>query len=140
MPNTTFDPNLAIDPSWLKRWKWRVGIPADLWIIREREIGKFIKQNALKPVPARHFLTKPTDDNTRSFYHMIDIDSITGIHGGRKIPHLHYKGALYLLDRKSWRKFSADILKDFSNQLSQPNTVPFESFMEITDTLNRNMP
>jgi len=42
---------------------------------------------------------------------MIDINNITGIQGGRKVAHLHYKGELYLLKSKQWRDFSGVVVK-----------------------------
>ena len=143
MPSPRLNPNLIINPDWLDRWKWRLGIPADFWIILEPLIEQFIKEKELQPVPETRFssLVNPVarDTEVLASSRMINIENIIGIYGGRKIPHLHYKGDLYLLDRESWQEFSTTVMKEFAEQLAQSNSIPFESFMEMADNLDRNI-
>jgi len=40
----------AMIPNYFGRFNLKVGIPADFWIIRERQIGRFIKEKKLRPV------------------------------------------------------------------------------------------
>jgi hypothetical protein len=90
-------------------WRWRFGIPADFWLLKEKLIGEFIKMNKLKAtthealrVDAHPLAAELAAGREKS----ISIDYIINIRGGRRTPHLHYKGELYILDAKQWQAFS----------------------------------
>lgn len=110
------------------RWKWLVGIPLDIWFSHERLIESIIKEYKLKPVQLEHL-------GVRQSKEMLDIDRITGIRGGRKIPHLHYKGDLYILDSIQWKEFSSKIVKEFSEKLEHANTVSFNKLVELAEAI-----
>jgi transposase len=56
--------------------------------------------------------------------------------GGIRVPHLHYKGELYLLNKKQWNEFSGEILKEFSKKLAETKTVNFGQLMDLSETMN----
>ncbi len=116
---------------YLRRFKWKVGIPADFWVIREREIGRFIKEHNLRPV-SRRTLGVPEGIAPEK---MLDIDHIIGIRGGRKVPHLHYKGELYLLKTKQWREFSGAVVKDLSKRLAVSKQVNFNELLDLSESI-----
>jgi len=114
-----------------RRFKWTVGIPADFWVIREKEIGRFIKEHNIRAV-SRRSLGVPKEISPER---MIDIDYIIGIRGGRRVPHLHYKGDLYLLKAKQWREFSGAVVKDLSKRLATSRQVNFNELLDISDSV-----
>lgn len=114
-----------------RRFQLKVGIPADFWVIREREIGQFIEKHNIDAV-SRRSLGVP---KKLSPERMIDIDYIIGIRGGRRVPHLHYKGDLYLLKAKQWREFSGAVVKDLSERLATSRQVNLSELLEISDSV-----
>jgi len=118
-------------------WKWRFGIPADIWLLREREIGEFIKEYQLEPVSRKNIGYAGETTEVEEGAAAMDIKYILDIRGGRRVPHLHYRGNLYLLNQDAWRDFSGRIVTEFSERLAASQSVPFESFMDLTDTMDR---
>jgi hypothetical protein len=118
----------------IQEWRLKIGIPADFWMLKEKMIGEFIKANKLKAVA--HESLRVDAQPVAGKEKAIGIDYIINIRGGRRTPHLHYKGELFLLDAKQWQTFSGPVMKEFSKQLAAANTVGFENFMEIGDSLN----
>lgn len=117
-------------------WKWKIGIPADLWLSKEAMIGKFIKDNKLKAVDQASLgAAVATTRSAAAPEKAISIDSLIDPRGGRKTPHLHYKGELYLLDKAQWEKFTRPILKELSAQLASVETIPFENMVEVSQAI-----
>ena len=61
---------------------------------------------------------------------------VPAIPGGIRIPHLHFRGDVYLLNEKQWKDFSIKVIKDFQAKLSRVNTVSFEQEMEISEAVD----
>jgi len=117
-------------------WKWKFGIPADLWLTKEALVGKFIKENKLKAVEQASLgAVVATTKSAATLEKAISIDSLIDPRGGRKTPHLHYKGELYLLDKAQWEKFTRPILKELSTQLASVETIPFEGMIEVSQAI-----
>ena len=53
---------------------------------------------------------------------IMNIDYLVDPRGGKRTPHLHYKGEIYLLNEKQWKDFSSKVLQDFSKKLAA--TIP----------------
>lgn len=131
-------------------WKWIVGMPADFWLVNEGLVAQFIRTNKLKPVSQESLLTnvgvtgaiaKTSRKRTPAMDRIdlertIDIDHIINIYGGKRVPHLHYRGKIYLLNQRQWERFSSKIIKEFTAKLAKAKTVNFEHFMEMTDVMN----
>jgi hypothetical protein len=120
-------------------WNIRIGLPADFWVLKERMVGEFIRLNNLKPVThealrvdAHPIASKLANQGEQS----ITVDYILNIRGGRRTPHLHYMGELYILDAKQWQSFTGPLLKEFSNHLATANTIGFENFIEIGESIS----
>lgn len=108
------------------------GIKANLWVISERQIGKFIEANKLKAVNRRSLgVPKALPAEL-----MIDIDAIIGIRGGRKVPHLHYRGELFLLNSAQWREFSGRVVKDMSKKLADAKQVNVSELLEVSEAVS----
>ena len=107
------------------------GIKAHLWVISEKQIGKFIEANKLKAVDRRIMGVSKDMPAER----MIDIDYLIGIRGGRRVAHLHYKGDLYLLSSAQWREFSGKVVKDMSKRLAEAKQVNLTELLEVTEAV-----
>lgn len=106
------------------RWKWLWGIPNPLWIIHENYIGRLIEELNLEPLINVARIRE------------LEIEDYVGQHGGMRGPHLHYRGNLYLLNKKQWSRFTGQIIKEFSKKLALAKEVGFEQFIELADTMN----
>jgi hypothetical protein len=58
------------------------------------------------------------------------------IRGGIRVPHLHYNGEIYLLNKEQWNEFTSEIIKDFKRKLDEAQNVSFSQFMELSDLMN----
>jgi hypothetical protein len=56
-------------------------------------------------------------------------------YGGMRVPHLHFKDQVYMLNDEQWKTFSKSLLGAFKTQLEKANTVSFENAQTISDDL-----
>ena len=89
-------------------------------VIHEVRMGAPQIGAAIQPVKAASGL-----DQTR--YH--------NIRGGLRVPHIHYKNEIYLLDKKQWQEFCKPLLKEFQEKLSKASSVSFQQLLEISEAL-----
>lgn len=115
----------------VRRMEMVDGIPADIWVTHEKQIGKFIKNHNITPVSRRTAGLLETDAHEG----IIDIDRISGIRGGMKVPHFHYRGDIYLLKPKQWREFSAAVVEDLSRRLEDAGRVSFHELLDISSSV-----
>lgn len=95
-----------------------------------RAIAQFLKQNE---IPAAQIGPVASRDATRAPL-LIDL----GIRGGIRVPHLHLKDSIYLLNAEQWAKFSQGILADAAAKLGKAKALDFDQAMaigSITQTL-----
>jgi hypothetical protein len=128
-------------------WTLENGKPAEVWSVHEAEIGKFIKGNDLKATPLESLAHEATmesgqmamrehETEMKASQPAIDIKYIIDIRGGRRGPHLHYRGQIYLLNAEQWKMFSGGIIQKLGEKLAKANTVNFEQFMELSDAMS----
>lgn len=136
---------MASIPNQIFDWRLR-GIPSDIWAHFSESIGQLIAKEKLVPVDA-HTLTTPNQVNfafsgltvaapetakTKSAsYEIFDI------RGGMKALHVHYKGAIYMLNEKQWRTFTGMVIKDFKAKLDAAGAVSFDQALDIAETAQR---
>ncbi|MBP9211073.1 MAG: hypothetical protein KBF37_12220 [Saprospiraceae bacterium] len=53
--------------------------------------------------------------------------------GGLRIPHLHFKGDVFLLDDRQWNELSSAVLEGFKEKLNRAKSVSFEQIMKLSD-------
>ena len=106
---------------------------------KEQLIAAFIKANKLQPV-THEALRVDAHPIAASLVaggkQAITVDYILNIRGGRRTPHLHYRGELYILDAKQWQAFSAPHMQEFSKKIAGANSIGFEHFMEIGESFS----
>jgi|WetSurMetagenome_2_1015567.scaffolds.fasta_scaffold113452_3 hypothetical protein len=81
-------------------------------------IERFIQGNKLEPVEIGPIGAKVLSPAKA----LIDL----GIRGGIRVPHLHFKERIYMLNRDQWAKFSAKIIEDCRAKLANVKEVGFE--------------
>lgn len=107
------------------------------WLVQRQVVAKFIKKYKI-PAIEREFL--PISDihtsmeKTKSSKPII-IRPIP-FPGGIRIPHLHFKGELYLLNQKQWKEIAGDAIKGFQEKMRRANTVSFNQLMELAEAVN----
>jgi len=119
-----------------RKWVWWVGLPADFWLTEIPAIEKAISKLGLKPVPkdyAASFGTMsiPEEGESRSL-------ALRKPHfpGGIRVPHLHFRDDLFLLNEEQWKEFSGQMVRDFQKKLSSVKSVNFEQFIEVSEAIN----
>jgi hypothetical protein len=55
---------------------------------------------------------------------------------GVPVPHLHYKGELYLLTRQQWEVVSGKFMDDLRSKLGDAKSVSFEKVLELSDAID----
>lgn len=132
---------INIDP-FLIRW-WRFGIPADFWLKNIKMIEQVIREQKLAPVSAESLPEMPLSPTSGVAMEEKGKAALRikprPFPGGIRIPHLHFKGDIYLLNEKQWAEFSGKVVKDFQAKLSKANTVSFEQVIEISEAMDRHM-
>jgi hypothetical protein len=114
-------------------YKWLHGMPADFWVLYAKNVQRFIEANKLRPV-SKEVLGLGLG-KTQAM-EKISMHYPWWYFGGMKAAHLHYKGELYVLNKKQWSDFSNQIIKEFSEKLAGAKTVNFEQLIELSETVN----
>ena len=112
------------------------GLVADVWLEHARVVEKYITEKQLSPdtevlqfrAAKPEVAEKMSGEQAYADWQLKQ--------GGIRVPHLHYKGELYLLNKKQWNEFSGEILKEFSKKLAETKTVNFGQLMDISETMN----
>lgn len=132
--------------------RWLNGRPAEIWISHLSTVEALVKEYKLKPLDPEHY---PTMD---IFHHLGPMDAyIAQAHldhkaakkvpvtdprpfpGGLRIPHLHYKDDIYLLDDKHWKDFSNRVIRTLKDKLIRAKALSFDQLVEASTVLG-NLP
>ncbi|MCP5107631.1 MAG: hypothetical protein GY950_29860 [bacterium] len=123
--------------------RWLNGRPAEIWIGQLTVIENMIKEHDLKPLDAAHY---PVAD---IMHHMSPIEAQMAqmetktakrvgvplpkpFPGGLRIPHMHYKDEIYLVDAKQWKDFSAKVISGLKDKLNKARSVSFDQLIEAS--------
>lgn len=127
---------VTINPFYYKRWLF--GIPAPIWLNRMEMIEGFIKENGLQPAALETLPISPLMNQAAGAEIAERAPKIRwpGFPGGIKIPHLHFRGNVFILKEELWQKFSTGLVKDLQGRLAKAKTVSFEQAMEISEAID----
>jgi hypothetical protein len=130
-PSYTFPPN-----PFYRRW-W-FGIPVPIWLNRMEMIKAFIKENDLKPADLETLPITPFMNQAAGAELAERAPKVRwpGFPGGIRIPHLHYRGDIFLLKEEVWQNFSTGLVKDLQGRLGKAKSVSFEQAMEISEAID----
>lgn len=128
---------------------WRIrGIPSDIWQRFSENIGELIQKEKLTAVDAGHLMT-PNQVNFALSGQSVMMDmavagptvkrsaisrEIFDIRGGMKAPHLHYKGAVYMVNAAQWKKFTTLVVNDFRARLETAGSISFDQALDVAET------
>jgi hypothetical protein len=129
-------------PSYVLDWRTR-GIPSDIWVRFADAIGQLIQKEKLTAVDMR-YVTTPNQASFafagRAAQAMAETTrakaaatEIYDIRGGMKAAHVHYKGAIYMLNDAQWKRFTTLVVNDFKAKLDAAGTIGFEQVMDISE-------
>lgn len=117
------------------------GIWADFWAANSEIVGKFVskyKPAAISPeavvtpmdVASMKIMAGEKGEKTAMQFR------IPNIRGGMKIPHLHFKGDIYLLNEDQWKTFTSQVIEKFQTKLGKVGTVSFEKLMHLSEAVD----
>lgn len=114
----------------LESYLWRRGGRADLFIKHTKLIGATIKEFKLEALDEQHLgimkaETKAPEILDRRWWR-----------GGIRVPHLHWKGDIYVLDEKQWSAFSGKLVKEYQEKLAKVSTVSFDQLIELSEAID----
>jgi hypothetical protein len=111
----------------------------DFWTTNVKFISQFIEKNRIKAIEKDNLIK---DDPVP--ISPIRIENIAielkylkpkPFPGGMRVPHLHFKDDIYLLNHEQWKDFSAMAVKNFQEKLAKVETVSFDKLMELSDAI-----
>src|SRR3990172_10239212 len=127
-----------INPFLIRHWIF--GIPAPFWLKNLKMIEQTIRELKLEPVPTESLMTEVHHAPMGAMAREQEKAPLRiwprPIPGGIRIPHLHFRRDIYLLNERQWKDFSVKVIKDFQAKLSKVNTVSFEQAMEISEAVD----
>ena len=128
--------DLDIQPRW-----WKFGLPRlDMWARNAELIGKFIGEYKLKPEATEHLQGLIMDGFEMEVPAVTRTSKATAkirpFPGGLRIPHLHFKGELYVVNEAQWSKISTQLMDAFRAKLAATKSVSFEQVMELSESIN----
>ena len=140
---TKFYPYEKYDLSWFPRWF--IGIPVDFWLSNARIIEEVIKKNQLKPVAAESLYNEfvyglgqvervAETASTRARARELKLPF--PFPGGIRVPHLHFKGDLFLLDKKQWDSFSKKVVEGLQQKLADAHSVNLEQVVKLSEAID----
>jgi hypothetical protein len=117
------------------------GIWPDFWVINIDIVENFIKQHKLTAASSE-ILSTPMDMILLQLMSGEKVEMATfpfripNIRGGMRIPHLHFKGEIYLLKQEQWKTFTGQVIERFKNKMATAGTVSFEKLMNLSEAVD----
>lgn len=123
----TFDP-----------WYWKIGKPADIWVVCNKFIGQMVNQLELKPMEAVHTIS--ASDVSSMIGQKVTVGMFKK--GGAKLPggglsgiiapHLHFNDKVYLLSDAQWKTFSRTFIQNQAERLQKVGSVDIQSLHTLS--------
>lgn len=57
--------------------------------------------------------------------------------GGMRVPHLHFKGSVYVLNEQQWHAFSGGVIKDLNEKLAKASVLSFDQVRDIAEGIDK---
>ena len=94
-------------------------------------IGKFIREQKLKPVAAEDLPAHPFLAAEQPAPATRAIVRPRPFPGGLRSPHLHFKGNIFLVNQEQWKDFSGAVIKQYQERLSNAGNIGFDQLMDV---------
>lgn len=111
----------------------------DFWINYRETIARFIKEFDLRAIEREYFAF---DDPVPIIPRAAEVsDELYYLRprpfpGGLRIPHLHFRNDIYLLEPEQWKEFSAMTMDNFREKLTRAEVVSFNQVMELSEAID----
>jgi len=115
---------------------WKYGGRLDLWLKNIEAIADLTTKLKLKPV-AREHLTNMVSTGAEMERSARALQA-PDIRGGIRMPHLHFKGEIFLLNEDQWKIFAGQTLKNFQERLGSAKVVTFDGMAELSEAIYAN--
>ncbi|WIM06095.1 MAG: hypothetical protein OHM77_02035 [Candidatus Nitricoxidivorans perseverans] len=118
---------------------WIRGLPPfDFWIRRIDIIGEFIRKNKLTPSDMSAFETGELAVGPMAAAKKAAPPiRRPPFPGGLRLPHLHFKGDVYLLNEQQWRSFSGAVVKDLNAKLANAAALSFDQIRDVAEGIDK---
>ena len=108
-----------------------------MWMSHHMIIAKFIEKHNLVAIHQEHMPRVPIQESAEKSDTSAELQfKPYPFPGGIRIAHLHFKGELYLLNRKQWQEFAGDTIVGFKEKLERANNVTFDQLMELSEAVS----
>ncbi len=131
---------------WINGGRW------DIWAAELHSVEKFIRSNDLQPLDSltaaaytyrednaairAPAIQPPVNLMEKRGMSMSIWEEYQGINGGMRVPHLHFRGEIYMLNNEQWKEFSRGMLEQLSSKLGKANAVSFDQLMDVSESVN----
>lgn len=132
----------SLNPKYVLEWKY--GMPAlSFWESNIDMIQKFTK--GMRPINVSHYLTDDAINLAAAELQGTALQKRVipkklwprPYPGGLRIPHVHFKGELYLLDDVKWKKFTKEVVSNFQEKLANAGKINFEQLMDLSTAIEK---
>ncbi len=123
---------------------WIHGGPWEIWVKELDFIENFIKEHDLKrlnrgavyddPVPVVEMFDQQVSAAARKTKVRWKYPPIPG---GIRIPHLHFRKDVFLVEPEQWRVFSRQVVSNIAEQIMKAENVEFQQLKELSSVANR---
>ncbi len=115
---------------------WRFGIPAPIWIEHAGRIRDLIKKHNMEPIapellPALDIAAAPMIEPGAKAAPVRPVPR--PFPGGLRIAHFHMGAAVYGVDQKVWREFSASVVESVRARLDAARPLGVEQLVELSE-------
>ncbi len=111
----------------------------DFWTTNVMFVDQFIEKNRIKAIEKGHLLMDDPVPISPIRVENIGIEfkylKPKPFPGGMRVPHLHFKDDIYLLNHEQWKEFSSMAVKNFREKLAKVETVNFDKLMELSEAI-----
>jgi hypothetical protein len=123
----------------LNRIIWIRGIPpVDFWIRREGMVGEFVQKNRLKPIDTSPYEIEALAGAVEAREEKAALPvRRPPFPGGMRVPHLHFKGGVYVLNEQQWHAFSGGVVKDLNEKLAKAAALSFDQVRDIAEGIDK---
>jgi hypothetical protein len=129
----------------IPRW-WLFGLPAITWIRHSELVEQIVESHRLRSYPIEGLATEVMMAPQFEGADQPEAAATTSLAarfpkplpypGGLRVPHLHYKGDIFVVNDKQWQEFTKGVLEGFRAKLAKAQTVSVEQLVELSEAID----
>jgi len=122
--------------NYFKRYEGIDGGNFIYWLVQHRSVAQFIEKYKIPAIEEEFLPMVDVQSAVKRTEASQPLPKPINFPGGIRVPHLHFKGELYLLTREQWKTFAGDAINSFQDKMGQANAISFNQLMEISEAVN----